>query len=276
MLLFTVNETETTADEALPMAQVVKNLPTMQQTQKNAGSNPGSGISPGGGNGNPLQYSCLENPMAREAWWARVHKVSENQTWLSMHVSKLDPRNSELPSNARLHVCPLPLNLGDCLFTSLVQFSSVTQSCLTLWPHGLQHARPPYPSPSPRVYPNSGPLSQWCYPTLTTNLFGWQNTKEMASCQFGGLGFYRLSAPTSCIFYVLECVFLEPGHCGFPGILRSPIYMEKPWVSNLIDSWLSSESIIRISWQPCGRAICNIQPSQVFRWLQSQSLSVRI
>ena len=34
---------------------------------------PGSGRSPGGGNGNPLQYSCLENPMDRGAWWATVH-----------------------------------------------------------------------------------------------------------------------------------------------------------------------------------------------------------
>ena len=41
------------------------------------GSMPGSGRSPGGGNGNPLQYSCLKNPMDRGAWWATVHGVSE-------------------------------------------------------------------------------------------------------------------------------------------------------------------------------------------------------
>ena len=40
------------------------------------GSIPGSGRSPGGGNGNPLQYSCLENPMDREAWWATVHGIA--------------------------------------------------------------------------------------------------------------------------------------------------------------------------------------------------------
>ena len=38
---------------------------------------PGSGRTPGGGNGNPLQYPCLENPMDREAWWATVHGVAE-------------------------------------------------------------------------------------------------------------------------------------------------------------------------------------------------------
>ena len=53
------------------------------------------------------------------------------------------------------------LNLGSIQFSS-VQFSSVAQSCPTLWPHELQHTRPPCPSPTPRVYPNSCPSSRWC------------------------------------------------------------------------------------------------------------------
>ena len=48
-----------------------------------SGSIPGSGISPGEGNGNPLQYSCLENPLNRRAWWATVHGVAKSQTQLS-------------------------------------------------------------------------------------------------------------------------------------------------------------------------------------------------
>ena len=47
------------------------------------GSIPGSGRSPGEGNGNPLQYSCLENPMDRGAWLATVHGVAKSQTRLS-------------------------------------------------------------------------------------------------------------------------------------------------------------------------------------------------
>ena len=47
------------------------------------GSIPGSGRSPGEGNGNPLQYSCLENPMDGGAWWATVHGVTKSQTRLS-------------------------------------------------------------------------------------------------------------------------------------------------------------------------------------------------
>ena len=47
------------------------------------GSIPGLGRSPGEGNGNPLQYSCLENPMDGGAWWATVHEVAKSQTRLS-------------------------------------------------------------------------------------------------------------------------------------------------------------------------------------------------
>ena len=47
------------------------------------------GRSPGGGNGNPLQYSCLENPMGRGAWWATVHGVAKGQTLLSTHALAL-------------------------------------------------------------------------------------------------------------------------------------------------------------------------------------------
>ena len=51
------------------------------------GSIPGLGISPGEGNGNPLQYSCLENPMDGGAWWATVHGVTKSQAWLSDFIS---------------------------------------------------------------------------------------------------------------------------------------------------------------------------------------------
>ena len=52
-----------------------------------------------------------------------------------------------------------------------VQFSSVTQLCpLTLRPHGLQHTRPPCPSPTPRIYSNSCSLSRWCHPTISSSV----------------------------------------------------------------------------------------------------------
>ena len=54
----------------------------MQEKLTDAVSTPGSGRSPGGGHGNPSQYSCLENPMDRGAWWATVHRVAKSWTWL--------------------------------------------------------------------------------------------------------------------------------------------------------------------------------------------------
>ena len=59
---------------------VVKNPPANAEDIRDRGSISGSGRSPGEGNGNSLQYSSLENPMDRGAWWATVHGVSKSQT----------------------------------------------------------------------------------------------------------------------------------------------------------------------------------------------------
>ena len=70
-----------------PGGSVVKNpihLP-MQETRETH-SVPGLGISPGGGNGNPLQYSCLGNSMDRGAWWAIVHVVTQIRIGLSSYT----------------------------------------------------------------------------------------------------------------------------------------------------------------------------------------------
>ena len=69
-----------------PGDTVVKNIPANAGDIRDAGSIPGSGIYPGGGNGNPLQYSCLENPMYRGAWWPTVHGVTNSWTRLSDHI----------------------------------------------------------------------------------------------------------------------------------------------------------------------------------------------
>ena len=67
----------------LKASQVVlvgKSLPANPENIRDTGSVPGMGRSPGEGNGNPLQYSCLENPMDRGAWWATVYGVTNSQT----------------------------------------------------------------------------------------------------------------------------------------------------------------------------------------------------
>ena len=61
---------------------MVKNPPTDAGDVRDVSSIPGSGRSPGEGHSNPLQYSCLENPMDREAWQATVHGVAKSQTRL--------------------------------------------------------------------------------------------------------------------------------------------------------------------------------------------------
>ena len=66
-----------------PGGSVVKNPPA-------SAGDPWVGKILGEGNGNPLQYFCLESPMDREAWWARVHGVVQSQTQLSMH-SRVSP-----------------------------------------------------------------------------------------------------------------------------------------------------------------------------------------
>ena len=59
---------------------MVKNLPASARDVRDAGLIPGLGISPGGGNGKPLQYSCLKNPMDRRDWQVTVHRVTKSQT----------------------------------------------------------------------------------------------------------------------------------------------------------------------------------------------------
>ena len=59
---------------------VVKNLPANAGDIKDVSSILGLGRSPGGGHGNPLRYSCQENPMKRGGWWATVHGVAELDT----------------------------------------------------------------------------------------------------------------------------------------------------------------------------------------------------
>ena len=63
-----------------PGSSLVKNLPASAGDARDVGSIPVSGRSPGEGYGNPLQYTCLGNPMDRGAWWATAPEVTKSQT----------------------------------------------------------------------------------------------------------------------------------------------------------------------------------------------------
>ena len=63
-----------------------------------------------------------------------------------------------------------PKTIKKMVIGASVQFSSVAQSCLTLWPHESQHTRPPGPSPTPGVHSDSRPPSQWCHPAISSSV----------------------------------------------------------------------------------------------------------
>ena len=83
----------------------VKNPPAKARDAEDVGSIPGLGRSPGGGNENPLQYSCQDNPMDRGAWWAIVYRVEELY-WVCTHTYWVDTVSSttnRCARNVKLH-----------------------------------------------------------------------------------------------------------------------------------------------------------------------------
>ena len=82
--------------QGFPGDPVVKNPPASAGDERDEGLIPGSGKSPGGGSSNPLQHSCLKNPMDRGAWWAAVHEVTKSWIWLSVHAHNLWLRQQHL------------------------------------------------------------------------------------------------------------------------------------------------------------------------------------
>ena len=84
------------------IALAVKVSPDNAKDVRDAGSISGSGRPPGGGHGNPLQYSCLKNPMDRGAGWATVHSVAAAAAatkWLQSCPTLCDPRDSSPPGS---------------------------------------------------------------------------------------------------------------------------------------------------------------------------------
>ena len=67
-------------------------------------------------------------------------------------------------------ICKIEANHHSVQFSRTVQISSVAQLCPTLWPHELQHARPPCPSPTPRVHSHSRPSNEWCHPVISSSV----------------------------------------------------------------------------------------------------------
>ena len=155
-------------------SQVVKNLTANVRDIKDVGSIPGWGKSPGRGNGNLPQYSCLENPMDRGAWWALVHRVAKSQTplkWFRTHAHML---------------CLIKVLLKTLNQMLLFRHWAISDS---LQCHGLPHSRLPCPSLSPGVCSDSCAWSPWCYLTISSSA-----TLFSFCCQsFPALGSFPMS-----------------------------------------------------------------------------------
>ena len=121
--------------------------------------------------------------MDRGAWWATVHGVTKSQRclsdWICTHMLHVGPY---IYINSRaiwiLRYCRMFLGCHVQLVQALHSFVSTSGSVQfsrsvvsdSLRPHESQHARPPCPSPAPRVYSNSCPLSQWCHPAISSSV----------------------------------------------------------------------------------------------------------
>ena len=116
-----------------------------------------------------LQESCVQLKVTIFHLNRGLSSYWRNQRYCSVYyVYSLRKNQDPAP---RLHYC----FLTDSPFLSipfLPWFSQLSCSvvCDSLWPHGLQRARPPCPSPTPGVYSNSCPLSQWCHPTMSSSV----------------------------------------------------------------------------------------------------------
>ena len=105
-----------------------------------------------------------------------VHGIFQTKIldWVTISFSRGSSTPGIEPVSPALQVDSLPTELPGkplllLLFSPSVQFSHSVVSN-SLWPHGLQHTRPPCPSPTPGVYSNSCPLSQWCHPTRSSSV----------------------------------------------------------------------------------------------------------
>ena len=110
----------------------------------------------------------------------------------------------------------------------IVQLSSVAQSCPTLRHHELQHARPPCPSPTPRVHSNSRPSSQWCHPAISSSVV------PFSSC--------LQSLPASEPFPMIQLFTWGGQHIGASALASFLPKKSQGWSPSEWTGWISLQS----------------------------------
>ena len=147
---------------ASQVALVLTNPPASAGDIRDQGLIPGLERSPAGGNSNPFQYSCLENPMDRGGLWLEtVHSIAKSRTSDLAHTDALGQLTYDSESMYFWVKIYVTESYREKVLWVICR-SSVVQSCLTLQLHVLQLARLPCPSPAPRACSNS--LLQQCIP----------------------------------------------------------------------------------------------------------------
>ena len=171
---------------------------------------PGLRRPPGWGHSNPLQYTCLENPMDRGAWQATGHSVTKNQTQLKqlstytqhkyLYVKHIKSAwyccYSAFGDHRLLGYSRSPrIPLWQCF-----QFSHLVVSD-SLWPQGLQQARLPCPSPTPGACSKSCSSGWWCHPNISSSVVPFSSCLQ----SFPASGSFSVSE----FFVMLYCVFIS-------------------------------------------------------------------
>ena len=138
-----------------------------------------------------LYYWIRDSSYYMHTMWLISHKMSK-----ASKFSKFTVYNEKKKFKEHFHIMDIfewltssiaVKNILPLFFSKWsVQFSSVAQSCPTLWPHELQHASPPCPSPTPGVYPNSCPSSWWCHPAISSSVIPF-------SCPQSFPGYFQMS-----------------------------------------------------------------------------------
>ena len=176
------------------------------------------------------------------------HPVQQLSTFFSIFslVVILHFHNSQTESSSWLKAISF-FSFWNCFYT---QFSSVAQLCLdSLWPHGLQHVKPPCPSPTPGVYSNSSPLSQWCHPTISSSvvLFSSRLQSFPASGSFPMSQFFTSGGQSigiSALAPVLQMNIQNWFPLGWTGWI--PL-LPKDFLKNLLQYHSSKASILQCS-----------------------------
>ena len=148
-----------------------------------------------------------------------------------------------------------------CVEFSSVQFTHSVMSD-SLWPHALQHARPPCPSPTPGAYPNSRPLSRWCHPTISSSVIPF-SSRLQSFPEWGSFQMNQFFASGGQIIKK-RYIYIQSVLCWIVPLQKDmwksypPAFMNVIWLGNSFYSfnWVKTRSF---SW-----ALNSVKPTSLF------------